>query len=442
VVTLDPAAVEALLAQLERGEKALEGGAAARRPVHVVYGGAHLFRADTTRKLGVRAREAVDAHAPDVATFGAAFGLGHDVAGPVLDRVRAKLADEPVEDFRIDFEDGFGPRSDAEEDEAAVAAAREVAKALAAGSLPAFSGFRIKALDRSSRARALRTLDLFTTELVRTSGGALPNGFVVTLPKVSRSEEVAVLADALSLLESSLGIASGRLRIELMVESTGALFASDGSLALPALVREANGRCTALHFGAYDYCSSLGVAASDQSLSHPACVFARQLLRIAGTQTGVAVSDGATNVLPVPVHRGAALDDAQRAENTERVHAAWRLHFLHVRQAFREGFACGWDLHPAQLVARYAAVYAHFASSFASDAARLRGFVDAAGQATLKGTVFDDAASALGLLNTFSSALDCGAASAKEIEAATGLTVAEIRGRSFAGIVEARRPRG
>ncbi len=440
VTTLDAVAIEALLAQLERGETAPAHAGRARRPVHVVYGGAQLFRADTAKKLGVRAGEALVAHAPDAATFRAAFGLENEEgAERILDRVRTKLASEAVEDFRIDFEDGFGPRSDADEDEAARGAARELGKALAGGSLPAFSGFRIKALDRTTRARSLRTLDLVLTELVEVSGGALPENFVITLPKVTRTEEVAVLADTLGLLESNLGIASGRLRLELMVETPHALFARDGSLALPALVREANGRCTALHFGAYDYTSALDVAAADQALSHPACVLARQLMRLAATLTGVAVSDGATNVLPVPVHRGADLDDDQRSENRRRVHAAWRLHFDHVRQAFREGFACGWDLHPAQLVARYAAVYAHFDHSFAADAARLRAFVDAAGRASLCGGVFDDAASARGLLNGFASAVDCAAATEHEVETATGLAMSEIRARSFADIVAARR---
>jgi len=161
-------------------------------------------------------------------------------------------------------------------------------------------------------------------------------------------------------------------------------------------------------------------------------------MRIAASQVGVAVSDGATNVLPVAVHRGPDLDDALRAENRSCVHAAWRLHFDDVQRALREGFACGWDLHPAQLVPRYAAVYAHFASTFERDAMRLRGFIDSAGNASLAGGVFDDAASALGLLNAFVGAVECGAATSAEVQSATGLTMSEIRGRDFAAIVAAR----
>lgn len=438
-MTLDDVAVNELLARLASGDAPPVAAPARRRPVHVVYGGAHLFRRDTARKLGDRALEALETYAGDASGFASAMGLGPDIdEEAIFARVCAKLEQEPVEDLRIDFEDGFGPRSHAEEDETAAGAARELVAGAAAGTLPEQIGIRIKSLAPETRRRALRTLDRFVTTLVDAGSGELPRSFLVTLPKVTRGDEVAVLAAALAQLESKLDLERGMLRIEIMVETVEALFDGSGGLALPSLIRAGDGRCDAAHFGAYDYTAALGVPASQQSLAHPACVLARQLMRAAAAHTGIDVSDGATTILPVAIHRGSDLDEGSLAENAARVRAAWRLHFTNVERAHVEGFRRGWDLHPAQLCARYAATYAFFARSFDADAARLRGFVDAAGRATLKGDVFDDAASALGLLNTFASALECGAATADEVEAATGLGIAEIRSRSFAAIVAAR----
>src|SRR6185295_12442568 len=85
---------------------------AMRQPVHVVYGGAHLFKSDTTRKLGALAERALAEYAPDVAAFAGALDIRDDLAATVYQRVVEKLRREPIEDYRIDFEDGFGIRSD------------------------------------------------------------------------------------------------------------------------------------------------------------------------------------------------------------------------------------------------------------------------------------------------------------------------------------------
>jgi len=66
------------------------------------------------------------------------------MAYSVYNRVLEKLKREPVEDFRIDFEDGYGNRPDAEEDGHAESAALEVARGMQEGSLPPFIGIRIK----------------------------------------------------------------------------------------------------------------------------------------------------------------------------------------------------------------------------------------------------------------------------------------------------------
>src|SRR3954469_3339361 len=154
------------------------GESGARQPVHTVYGGAHLFKSDTTQKLGALALRALDDFAPDAATLGDAIGLDARFRDVVYARVVEKLAREPVEDFRIDFEDGYGNRADAEEDGHAAAAAAEVARALQEGTLPPFVGIRIKPLNEDLRARSVRTLDIFVTALTRATGGKLPPNFV------------------------------------------------------------------------------------------------------------------------------------------------------------------------------------------------------------------------------------------------------------------------
>jgi hypothetical protein len=406
------------------------GEPAGRLPVHTVYGGAHLFRADTAQKLGATALRALDEHAPDAAAFTAIFDLHGQQAALVHDRVRQKLAREPVEDLRIDFEDGYGIRPDAEEDGHALAAAAELAKGMAAGTLPPTIGIRVKALDEELRARSIRTLDLFLTALAGASGRRVPEGFVVTLPKITIPEQVGALAALLDALESRLGLAEGSVGVELMIETPQAI------AALPALREAAQGRCVAAHFGAYDYTAALGVTAAHQTLGHPACDHARQAMAVAFAGTGVRVSDGATTLLPIGPHRGAQLTDAQREDNRRAVHRAWRLHHDNIRRALEHGFYQGWDLHPAQLVARYAAVHAFFLDVLEAAGERLQRFVREAARATQQGGVFDDAATGQGLLNVFLRALGSGAVTEEEATRLTSLSAAELRARSFAAIVK------
>lgn len=415
-------------------------------PVHTVYGGAHLFKADIAGKLGTLAIRAFEEHAPDPGTLAAALGLRTDdggaLAGAVHARVLEKLRREPVEDLRIDFEDGYGSRPGEEEDGHAAQAAREVARGMAAKSLPPRCGVRVKPLIPELSDRSLRTLDLFLSTLVAESGGALPQGFVVTLPKVSATEQVAALADALEALEQGLGLAAGALRMELMIETPEALFGPDGALAPRRLCAAGRGRCVAVHFGPYDYTASLGITAAHQRLGHPACDLARQLLVLALAGTGVRVSDGPTNVLPVAIYRQALgtppISEAERLENRRAVHAAWRLHHEGIRRALEQGIYQGWDLHPAQLPVRYAAVYAFFLEGVDAAAARLRNFLDKAAQATRVGSVFDDAATGQGLLGFFLRAVSAGALSEEEAVGRSTLTLDELRSRSFAAIAASR----
>jgi citrate lyase beta subunit len=421
------------------------GELVAHAPVHVVYGGAHLYRADSPAKLAKLARAAMDTWGKDDATFAKLMGVpetaAKSVAGELASRVREKLAKDPVEKTCIDFEDGYGPRSDDEEDAEAVRAAGELGRAPRAPR--PLIGIRIKALSGPTARRGARTLDLFVTALAgatRATGGKLPPGFTVTLPKVARPAEVAALASLLGALEKALGITDERIGIELMVETPRALVDQDGRMALPSLVAAAGGRCVAAHLGAYDLTASIGVTAGEQRLDHPACDAARLLMQLALAGTGVDVVDGATTLLPIARHRetpDAPLTDTQRAINMGDVHTAWALHAAAVRRALALGIYQGWDLHPAQLPARHGAVFAFFLAERTAMATRLKAFVAKATQATRSGRVFDDAATGQGLLNFFVRGVACGALDDDDVRA-TGLSLEELQARSFARIVAAR----
>ena len=417
------------------------GDSPARQAVHTVYGGAHLFRADSARKLGDLALRSLEAYAPDAKSFAAAVGLGSELAQIVYDRVLEKLRREPVEDFRIDFEDGYGNRPDAEEDATARSAAAEVAAGMVSGALPPFIGIRIKPLSRDLRDRALRTLELFLGALFERTRRRLPANFVVTLPKIVVADQVEALVAAFEALERRYKLARGTLRLELMVETPQSIVDAEGRCPLGAFVTAAGERCVAAHFGVYDYTASLNITAAQQRMRHPACDHARQVMQVALAGTGVWLSDGATTLMPVPRHRapaGQSLSAAQVAENRESVFGGWRMHYDDVRHSLAAAFYQGWDLHPAQLPTRYAAVFAFFLEGLAAASLRLRRFVEQAAQATLVGDVFDDAATGQGLLNFFLRGLNCGAITETEAQA-TGLTLAELRTRSFLKILEGRR---
>ena len=445
-----------------------------RQPVHTVYGGAHLFKADLARKLGRAARSTLGEYAPDFSVFAKAIGLpgaerlpgsrkqvaalaaraaAHPdklrreskpvwLAHAIYTRVLRKLDREPVEDFRIDFEDGYGNRPDAEEDRHAALAAEEVARGMASGELPPFIGIRVKPLSEELRERSFRTLDIFLTALVGGARGKLPENFVVTLPKVTAPEQVAALADVLKLIEPATGLARGSLKMELMVETTQAILNDRGELNLPHLVEAARGRCVAAHFGTYDYTASYSITATHQAMRHPACDFAKHAMKVALAGTGVWLCDGATNILPVapdrPTKEGARLTPRQVKENREVVHRAWKLHYDDIQHSLVNAYYQGWDLHPAQLPTRYAAVYAFFLDALEAASQRLRNLVEKAAQATLVGAVFDDAATGQGLLNFFLRALNCGAITEREAQQLTSLALAELRSGSFVKILKDR----
>lgn len=444
--SIDPNVVARVLDRLAPANEAFRarypGEPATRQPIHTVYGGAQLYTAETPQKLGELGRRVFDEYAPDPQSLGDALGLPADekLRAAVHARTGERLDAMPVEDFRIDFEDGFGIRPDPEEDHHAERAAREVARAMREGSLPPWIGIRIKTFSDELKRRAARTLDLFVSTLLGETGGKLPENFVVTVPKVVIPAQVTAAVALLEALESVHGLDRGALRMELMVETTQAIIGPDGRCPLPAMLDACAGRCVGAHFGTYDYTASAAVTARYQEMDHPSCDFAKHVMMNAFAGTGIFLSDGATNVMPAPPHKGSDLTDAQRDENRRVVWGAWRTSYGHIRHSLRTGYYQGWDLHPGQLPVRFAACNAFFLEGFEAASLRLGNFIDKAAQATLVGDVFDDAATGQGLLNYFLRALNAGAVTIDDVTA-VGLTPDEIRGRSFLKILENRRGR-
>ena len=447
--TLVAAEIESAASELRAANLAFArrhpGETGGRQPVHTVYGGAQLFSHDTARKLAQVAVRALEEYAPDAAHLAEALELEEQPAlDTVYARVAGKLLREAVEDFRIDFEDGYGARPDAEEDHHAAAVAGALARGISERTLPPFVGLRIKPLTEELRGRAIRTLDLVLTTLLE-RGGALPDGFVVTLPKITVLEQVHFAVRVFARLERALGLDEGMLRFEVMVETPQIILDGSGVSLLPRLLEASEGRLAGAHFGTYDYTAGVGITAAYQRMRHPACDFAKQAMQVAFAGTGVWLSDGSTTVMPVPVHRAGAagppLTERQRMENRASVHRAWRLHYEDVRHSLAGGFYQGWDLHPAQLVTRYAALYTFFLEGLDSAGARLKNFVERAAQATLVGDVFDDAATGQGLLSYFLRGINSGALTEGEALERTGLTLEELRGKSFARILQRRRSR-
>ena len=447
------------------------GESSERQPVHTVYGGAHIFKEGTTKKMGIGALNHINAYAPNFVDFAKILELkGHDqlpnsqdeistledyfssessegkqkhvghFSYTVYQRVLEKLSREAVEDFRIDFEDGYGNRPDEEEDGHALSAAEEVAKGMASKSLPPFIGIRIKPFTEEQKNRAIRTLDIFISTLSEKTNGGLPDNFVVTIPKVTIPEQISALIQLFKILEEKTALSSGSLKLELMIETPQSILDSNGNSALPALVKASNGRCIGAHFGVYDYTASTNITAEYQSITHPNCDFARHMMQVALGGTGIRLSDGATNIMPVGPHRpgdGNPLTETQIEENKRVIHHAWRLNFNNVTHSLKHGYYQGWDLHPSQLPLRYAAVYSFFLNGLASTSLRLKSFMGKAAQATLIGDVFDDAATGQALLNYFLQGISCGAILEKDAEK-TGLTLDEIRTRSFKIILQGR----
>lgn len=385
------------------------GDPGTRQPVHTVYVPGDVFAADTIRSWGDQALAALDEHAPDAASLARVLGLSDELAGPVYERVRDKLSREPVEDLRIDFEDGYGPRPGHEEDEAAARAAVLVHEAYQHGTAAPYMGIRMKCLEAAERDRAIRTLDIFLSGLME--AGGLPGGLVLTLPKVSYAEQVAAMTRLAEEFEKARGLEPGRIGFEIQIETSQSILAADGTATVARMIDAADGRATGLHYGTFDYSACLGVSAAYQSSDHPAADHAKAVMQVAAAGTGVRVCDGSTNVLPVGP--------------TAQVHEAWKLHYGLTRRALAGAYYQGWDMHPGHLPTRYAAVYAFYREGLESAAARLAAYVAKAG-----GDVMDEPATAKALSGYLLRGLDCGALDGDEVAGLTGLTRADLE--SFA----------
>ncbi len=406
-------ALEGLSAELDgllreedaRLAAAYPGDRGVRQPVHTVYVPADRYGASTVPDWGAAARAELDARCPDAVTLAEAFGVDAGLAPAVADLVRAKLTDQPIEDLRIDLEDGFGARPDGEEDAAVVAAARALAASVADGTAAPFHGIRFKSFEGATRRRGLRTLALFVGELAR--AGGVTDGLVLTLPKVTSVRQVEAMALACRHLEDRHGLEPGRLRFEIQVETPQSILGADGTVLVARMIHAGEGRVSGLHYGTYDYSASCGISAAYQSMEHPAADHAKAVMQVAAAGTGVFVSDGSTNVLPVG-------DDAA-------VLAGWRLHARLVRRSLERGFYQGWDLHPAQLPSRYVATFAFYREGLPAAAARLRAYLHGGDSGYL-----DEPATAAALAGFLMRGLDCGAIPAEEVDSGIGVDVEQL----------------
>jgi hypothetical protein len=377
------------------------GDDGSRQPVHTLYVPADRFDPALPARFGGDAIAAVEA-AGGTAALAESVGLGH-LAGELAPLVDAKLRREPIEDLRLDFEDGYGTRGDDEEDAAAILAAERVAEAVAAGTATPFIGIRFKCFEAPTRHRGIRTLDRFVTTLA--AAGPLPDGLILTLPKVTTVAQVEAMVALCERFEDRLGLAAGRLRFEVQMETPQLIVAADGTIPVATLLHRAEGRVSALHYGTYDYSASLQIAAAYQSMEHPAADYAKQVMQVAVAETGVRLSDGSTNVIPLG----------------ERAQDAWKLHARLVRRSLERGYYQGWDLHANQLPTRYLATYAFYREGFEAAARRLDNYLHGS-----DATIMDEPATARALARFVVRGLECGALTEDEVRSSTGASPAEL----------------
>ncbi len=388
---------------------AYPGDGADRQPVHTVYIPADAYVPELPARWGAEALAAAKAHG---GLEQLAVSLELAEPGQLAELVRRKLESEPIEDLRVDFEDGYGNRDDDDEDAAAERAGELVARTAAAGTAPPFIGIRFKCLEAATRARGLRTLDLFIASLAEHAGGGMPEGLVLTLPKVSTVDQVRAMGYACEQLERAHGLAPGRLRFEVQVETPQLILAADGTVPVARLIHEGAGRVSGLHYGTYDYSASLGIAAGYQSMEHPAADHAKNVMQVAVAGTGVRLSDGSTNILPVG--------------EPGNVRAAWALHARLVRRHLERGIYQGWDLHPAQLPTRFLATYAFYRDGLEAAATRLGNYLHGTA-----GTILDEPATARALARFIDRALTCGAVEEAEFIQLADVPVAQLRSLAY-----------
>jgi citrate lyase beta subunit len=387
--------LDAMLAQADAElRERFPGPGSGRQPVHTVYVPADQVTTDLGPRWGQQAADVLDRH-----------GERLRLEPELVARVRAKLAAEPVEDLRVDFEDGYGVRDDETEDAAVHEAVRTLAEAAEQGTAPPFVGIRFKSFEAPTRRRGVRTLGLFVAGLVESGRGL--DGVVVTLPKVTSVEQVEAMVRCCDSLEQRLALPGGAIGFEIQVETPQCVLGPDGTALVARMLHAADGRCTGLHYGTYDYSASCGIAAGYQSMEHPVADHAKAVMQVAAAGTAVRLSDGSTNLLPVG--------------DEEQVLAAWQTHQRLVRRSLERGFYQGWDMHPAQLPTRFAATFGFYRDGLTPTADRLRRYVEQTSSGVL-----DEPATARALADFLARGLDCGALDDGEVRAGTGLDIGGI----------------
>lgn len=380
------------------------GDDGSRQPVHTVYVPADRYTPALPSEWGATALAAVEAQG-GMAAVVRDLGVPGEYAPDVAALVEAKLHSEPIEDLRVDFEDGYGDRGDEAEDADVRRAAEQITAAVHVGAAPTYIGIRFKCFEAPTRARGIRSLDLFLATLLE--AGDLPEGLVLTLPKVTTVAQVEAMAHICHRFEEHYGLTDGRLRFEVQVETPQLILGPDGTSPLAAAIHAGAGRVSALHYGTYDYSASLGIAAAYQSMEHPAADHAKNVMQVAAAQTGVRLSDGSTNILPVG--------------DRDAVREAWRLSARLTRRSLERGYYQGWDLHPAQLVPRFVANTLFYREGLASATTRLRNYVH-----HVESAVMDEPATARALASFVLRGVQCGAVTEVEVQDAAGIDLADL----------------
>lgn len=367
------------------------------QPIHVVYGGAQLFKESTLQNLPLKAREYFAQYVADAQSLRQLLGesWSEEESQKIYATVNRKLTERAIEDFRIDFEDGYGVRDDSDEDADAVRCAHIVANyhnQLAAQDEAIAVGFRVKPLGQGTYKRSLKTLFLILNSYAqsRQNRHDQRHQLMITLPKVESALQVALVQDILAAAEHEYGLPHGFFQMEALIENCEAFMSVlHGRSQLLEIVHAAKGRMAGLHFGVYDFNAALGIAPSCQDLHNDASSAAKFLMQLAvGNCENVGLSDGVINVIPV---RRDGQSDSDFVD-------ACRFNYLKMKKSVEAGFYQSWDIHPSQVWLRMTAMTEFVLRSLPDTIDRLITFHRAAQRAVKTGQVFDDRASVLGLV--------------------------------------------
>ena len=405
-----------------------------RQPVHTVYVPGHHSTPSLPREWGEQALECVEANggmvqlaerviiasrketgAPDSQAIPNLHQVARE-AEMLAEAVTQKLHREPIEDLRLDFEDGFGHPGDEIEDSCVRQAARNAIAGVDEKGAPAFFGIRFKCMEAETRARGLRTLDMFLAEVIA-AHGSLPTQLVLTLPKVSTADQVRAMVLACRSLEAQHGLSEGAITFEVQVETPQLILGPDGTVPLAPVLTAGAGRITSLHYGTYDYSASMGIAAAYQAMDHPVADFAKNQMMLAVAGTGVHLSDGSTNILPIG--------------EPEEIQRAWSLHAGLVRRHLKRGIYQGWDMHPHQLPTRFLATFRFYREGAARAATRLHNYVFGEDSAVL-----DEPATARALARYLCRGLSCGAHTEEFVVDRTQLSIETLERVARTGAAE------